>query len=134
MTINEYIASQDITFLKACFDELEAYQLNGVLQDGHVRKMNEEHFAGNVTTLHTIHFLVFQEIAKRHFKPELILSEKEKEKLRKELDKEVSVGSRVHYDCLNCSHSASTEDDQLICTVEPIHKQVQETHLCKHWN
>lgn len=134
MTINEYIASKDIVFLKACFDELEDYQLKGILQDGHVRKMNEEHFAGNVTTLHTIHFLVFQEIARRHFKPELILSEVEKEKLRKELDKDHSIGSRLKYDCMNCSHSASTEDNQLICTVEAIHKQVQETHLCKEWN
>lgn len=134
MTINEYIASQDIEFLKACFDELEDYQLKGILQDGYVRKMNKEHFDGNITTLHTIHFLVFQEIARRHFKPKLVLSESEKEKLREELDKDISIGSRVHYDCLNCSHSASTEDNQLICTVEPIHKLVQEAHLCKKWN
>ena len=67
MNINQFLTSQDEAYLKLCFIELEDFRQNGILVDGEIRKLNNQFFNGNPTTLFTIGELVYREIAKRHF-------------------------------------------------------------------
>lgn len=41
---------------------------------------------------------------------------------------------KAEYSCLTCCHSMSTEDNELICVINPSHKKVEETHLCENWS
>lgn len=36
--------------------------------------------------------------------------------------------------CLNCSHSLSTENNELVCVLQETHVKVQETHVCENYN
>lgn len=67
MKINEFLSNQDEEFLRECFIELESFRENGILIEGEIRKLNNQFFNGNPTTLFTIGELVYREIAKRHF-------------------------------------------------------------------
>lgn len=42
--------------------------------------------------------------------------------------------SKSQLGCLNCSHSFSTDDNELVCVVANPHKKVAEDHLCVEWN
>lgn len=62
--------------------------------------------------------------------------ELDKSKLIKELDEENAnrwIG-KSEYSCLTCSHSMSTDENQLICVENENHKKVDDDHLCKKWN
>lgn len=65
--INVFLTNQDETYLKLCFVELENFREKGVLDEGEIRKLNNQFFNGNPTTLFTIGELVYREIAIRHF-------------------------------------------------------------------
>lgn len=41
---------------------------------------------------------------------------------------------KAEYSCLTCSHSMSTENDELICVVDEVHKKVDDDDLCKEWS
>lgn len=60
----------------------------------------------------------------------------EKAKITMELAKENDnrwIG-KAHYSCLTCSHSMSTENNELMCVLHSIHKKVNEEELCREWN
>ena len=58
--------------------------------------------------------------------------EKTVEKLKKENGNRW-IGS-PSYDCLSCSHSMSTETNELICIEnQGEHKKVNEQHVCPKW-
>lgn len=54
-----------------------------------------------------------------------------KEQIAKENDSRW-IG-KAGYSCLTCSHSMSTDENELICVVNSIHKKVDEEELCKQW-
>jgi hypothetical protein len=55
-----------------------------------------------------------------------------KEKLHKEHGQRW-IGN-PDYSCLTCSHSMSTEENQLICVVDAEnHQPVSDDYLCKKW-
>ena len=68
MNLSEFLSEQNDEFLKTCFDELEAFRLDGVLIHGKVRELNGKFFNNNPTTLFTISEMIYREIAIRHFK------------------------------------------------------------------
>lgn len=65
--INAFLINQDEAYLKLCFIELEDFRVQGVLVNGEIRKLNNQFFNGNPTTLFTIGELVYREISIRHF-------------------------------------------------------------------
>lgn len=56
-------------------------------------------------------------------------------KLQDELHKENATRwvGKAEYSCLTCSHSMSTDDNELVCLAQSAHKFVSDDSLCKKW-
>lgn len=66
--VSQFLENQTDEFLKVCFDELEAFRTSGILpNESEVRKLNEQFFNNNPSTLFSLGESIYREIAKRYF-------------------------------------------------------------------